>query len=81
MKLLLGFLVALGIGAFCRLLRIPSPAPQAILGSMLVVTMSVGYVVTGQVIDRLKARAIAPPTSSSHSQENKHASHSVQPFR
>ena len=81
MKLLLGFLVAFGIGAFCRLARIPSPAPQAILGSMLVVTMSVGYVVTGQAMDRLKARAITPPTSSSHSLENKHPTHSAQPIR
>jgi XapX domain-containing protein len=81
MKLLLGFVVAFGIGAFCRLARIPSPAPQAILGSMLVVKMSVGYVVTGHVMDRLKARTIASPTSSSHFQENKHASHPVQSIR
>jgi XapX domain-containing protein len=81
MKLLLGFFVAFGIGVFCRLTRIPSPAPQAILGSMLVVTMSIGYVVTGRVVDRLKAQAIVPPTSSSHSQERKHASHPVQPVR
>jgi XapX domain-containing protein len=50
MKLLLGFFVASGIGVFCRLTRIASSAPQAILGSMLVVTMSVGYVVTEQLI-------------------------------
>jgi XapX domain-containing protein len=81
MKLLLGFLVALGIGGFCRLLRIPSPAPQAIPGALLVVMMSVGYVVTDQVIDRLQRRTIAPPTSSSQSQENKHASHPVQRIR
>ncbi|WP_429633198.1 DUF1427 family protein [Tunturiibacter psychrotolerans] len=81
MKLLFGFLVAFGIGAFCRLTRIPLPAPQAIVGSILVVTMSIGYVVTGRVIDRLKAQAIDPSTSSSHSQESKHASYPVQPVR
>jgi XapX domain-containing protein len=81
MKLLLGFFVAFGIGVFCRLTRIPSPAPQAILGSMLVVAMSVGYAVTGQVMDRLKTQTIVPPTSSSNSQGSKHASHPVQPVR
>ena len=54
MKVLLGFLVAFGIGAFCRLTKIPSPAPQAILGSMLVVSMSVGYIVAGQIIHLLQ---------------------------
>lgn len=78
MKLLFGFLVAFGICAFCRLTRVPWPAPEAILGSILVVTMSVGYVVTGQITDRLKAQAIVPP---SYSQESRHASHPVQPVR
>jgi XapX domain-containing protein len=59
MKLLLGFLVAFGIGAFCRLIKIPSPAPQAILGSLLVVSMSTGYVLAGKVIDHLQVHAQA----------------------
>jgi XapX domain-containing protein len=80
MKLLLGFVVAFGIGAFCRITRIPSPAPQAIVGSMLVVTMSIGYVATGQVMARLQARVIAQ-TTALPSQENKHASYPVQPVR
>jgi XapX domain-containing protein len=53
MKLVIGFLVAFGIGAFCRSFRIPSPAPQAIVGSLLVLMMSVGYMVAGQIIDLL----------------------------
>lgn len=68
MKLLLGFMVAFGIGAFCRLTRIPSPAPQAILGSLLVVVMSVGYVTAGHVIDHLQRR-VATQQASSLSQE------------
>jgi XapX domain-containing protein len=46
MKLLLGFLLAFAIGAVCRLARIPSPAPQAIVGALLVVSMSTGYALT-----------------------------------
>jgi len=44
MKIILGFVVAFAIGAMCRLARIPSPAPNAILGALLVVAMTVGYV-------------------------------------
>jgi XapX domain-containing protein len=47
MKLILGFTLAFTIGAVCRLARIPSPAPNALLGSLLVVAMSVGYIAAG----------------------------------
>ena len=80
MKLLLGFLVAFGIGAFTRLMKIPSPAPEAIAGSLLVVTMSAGYVTAGRVIDRLQLRAAARQAPSMI-QENKYARHPVQPVR
>jgi XapX domain-containing protein len=53
-KLFIGFLVAFGIGAFCRWCRIPSPAPQAIPGALLVLMMSVGYIVAGRIIDLLQ---------------------------
>jgi XapX domain-containing protein len=60
MRLLIGFLVAFGIGAFCRSCRIPSPAPQAIVGSLLVVTMSIGYIAAGQIFDLLQIHKIQP---------------------
>jgi XapX domain-containing protein len=63
MRLILGFALAFAIGAVCRLARIPSPAPSALLGSLLVVAMSVGYIAAG--------RALARPIHSSH--ESVHA--------
>ena len=60
MKLLIGFLVAFGVGAFCRLCRIPSPAPQAIVGSLLILAMSSGYLVAGQLIDLLQFHLVLP---------------------
>jgi len=80
MKLVLGFMVAFAIGAFCRLTRIPSPAPQAILGAVLVVTMSIGYVVTGQLMTRLQGRVIVRSTGS-HSQQSQHKTYPVRPVR
>jgi len=56
MRSVLGFVLAFAIGAFCRLVRIPSPAPNALLGSLLVVAMSVGYIAA--------ERALARPQSS-----------------
>jgi XapX domain-containing protein len=50
MKMILGFVLAFAIGVICRLVRIPSPAPNAVLGSLLVVAMSVGYVLTDKCL-------------------------------
>lgn len=80
MRLFLGFLVAFGVGAFCRVARIPSPAPQALVGSLLVVTMSVGYLAAGRAIDRLQNR-VKVRHAPSLFQEKNHARHSIQPVR
>ena len=52
MRLILGFVLAFAIGVVCRVARIPSPAPNALLGSLLVVAMSVGYLAAGRVLAR-----------------------------
>jgi XapX domain-containing protein len=57
MKLFLGFLLAFAIGVGCRLARIPSPAPNAIIGGLLVVSMSTGYVLTDKWLDRRRTIA------------------------
>jgi len=46
MKVMLGFVLALAIGAGARLVSIPAPAPPALIGALLVVAMTVGYLVT-----------------------------------
>lgn len=74
MRLVFGFLLAFGIGIFCRVARIPSPAPQAIIGSLLVVAMSTGFVVADRLMDRRST-----PTSAQQSivpsKEHTHASY------
>lgn len=44
MKIFLGFLVALGIGVVCRLAALPLPAPPVLVGALLVVAMTLGYI-------------------------------------
>lgn len=46
MKVTLGLLLALAIGAACRLAGIPLPAPPVLIGALLVLAMTLGYVVT-----------------------------------
>lgn len=43
MKTTFGLLLAFAIGGVCRLSGIPSPAPPAIVGALLVLSMTVGY--------------------------------------
>jgi XapX domain-containing protein len=66
MRLILGFVLAFAIGAVCRLARIPSPAPNALLGSLLVVAMSVGYIAA----ERALARSIPSSPKSTHEVQN-----------
>lgn len=51
MKVALGFILAFTIGVVCRLAAIPLPAPPLLIGALLVVAMTLGYVMT----DRLSA--------------------------
>lgn len=46
MKIALGLLLALAIGVACRLAAIPLPAPPVLIGALLVLAMTLGYVVT-----------------------------------
>jgi len=46
MKIAIGLLLAAAIGVVCRLAGIPSPAPPAIVGALLVLSMTIGYLVT-----------------------------------
>jgi XapX domain-containing protein len=43
-KIALGLLLGFGIGALCRWLGIPSPAPPVLSGALLVVAMTLGYI-------------------------------------
>jgi XapX domain-containing protein len=66
MNLIPGFVLGFAIGAVCRLARIPSPAPNALLGSLLVVAISVGYIAA----ERALARPIHSLSESAHSVQN-----------
>ena len=41
---IMGILLAMGIGCGCRCFGIPLPAPQSLNGSLLVLTMTCGFV-------------------------------------
>ena len=52
MKPIIGLILAFAIGLACRAFGIPSPAPPLILGALLVMAMTVGYI----AVDRWMAR-------------------------
>jgi XapX domain-containing protein len=58
-KTWLGFALAFGIGAVCRAMGIPLPAPPVLIGALLVVAMTTGYVLT----DRYAAHRVATQKS------------------
>ena len=59
MKIALGLLLALAIGVACRLAAIPLPAPPVLIGALLVLAMTLGYVVTDRFATHREAKTRA----------------------
>ncbi|HEV2686207.1 MAG TPA: DUF1427 family protein, partial [Actinomycetota bacterium] len=47
---LIGLSVGLLIGAGCRYFDIPSPAPPRLIGALLLVAMTLGFIVAGHIL-------------------------------
>lgn len=47
-----GVLVALGIGALVRLLKLPIPAPPTIYGALMVLGLTLGYLAANWFLSR-----------------------------
>lgn len=51
-KTIIGLLVAFSVGFACRAFGIPSPAPPLIMGALLVMAMTIGYLLVDRVMRR-----------------------------
>jgi len=49
-NLIVGIALGLVIGGACRWFDLPLPAPPKLVGALLVVAMSLGFVITGYFI-------------------------------
>jgi XapX domain-containing protein len=56
-KVALGLLLALAIGVLCRLGGIPLPAPPVLIGALLVLAMTIGYVLTDRFAAHREAKS------------------------
>lgn len=61
-KIILGFAIGFLVGAGCRWLDIPAPSPPSIIGALLVVAMTFGYVAA----DRWLTARSHPPATTAH---------------
>jgi XapX domain-containing protein len=50
LQIILGIVMAFVIGAGCRWFDIPSPAPPKLVGALLVVAMTLGFLITDRLI-------------------------------
>ena len=50
MKTASGFLLAFAIGAACRWFEIPLPAPPRLVGALLVVAITVGFLAADRLL-------------------------------
>jgi XapX domain-containing protein len=51
-RLLVAYVLAFGVGMFCKYFEIPAPAPPVIPGALLVVAMTFGYVVGDRILPK-----------------------------
>jgi XapX domain-containing protein len=63
MKILIAFIAAFIIGAASRWTGVPSLAPSAIVGALLIVTMSTGYVSADHFLKRSQSPSVAVSAS------------------
>ncbi len=66
-RLLIAYVLAFGVGMFCKYFEIPAPAPPVIPGALLVVAMTFGYVVGDKILPK-KGGANEPPAISAAAQ-------------
>jgi XapX domain-containing protein len=45
-----GIALGLAVGAFCRWFDIPSPAPPRIIGALILIAMTLGFLAGGWVV-------------------------------
>ncbi len=59
MRLLIAFVLSFSIGAASRWTGVPSMAPQAIVGGLLIVAMSTGWVTVDRVMAKKQPAGVA----------------------
>jgi XapX domain-containing protein len=72
MKIVISLMLAFGIGVTCRLAGIPVPAPPAIVGALLVLAMTCGYLLAGRFAHgrpNVNAKLCGGPTGGSGTRE------------
>jgi XapX domain-containing protein len=72
-KIILGLILALVIGVVCRVAGIPVPAPPAIVGALLGLAMTAGYLLADRFVQRPaehKKYCGGPTGASASKQEN-----------
>ena len=57
MKIALGLILAFAIGAVCRFIDIPLPAPPTVKGVVLVCSITLGFWLTDHLLARLDPAA------------------------
>jgi XapX domain-containing protein len=65
LKTIIGVALAFAIGAACRWIDIPVPAPNKLIGAVLVVAVTLGYLAADRALPALPAGAL-PAGCSGH---------------
>ena len=65
-RMLAGIVLGLCIGAGCRWFDIPVPSPPKLLGALLVVAMTIGYIGADRLIAARMTAGVILPAQRNH---------------
>jgi XapX domain-containing protein len=67
MKTIIGLFVAFALGAVCRVFDIPVPSPPKLVGALLVLTITLGYLAADRVLSPPAAPSARPAGTTDRS--------------
>ncbi len=70
LKTVIGFALAFALGAACRWIDIPVPAPNKLIGALLVLAVTLGYLAADRALPTLDAAAQTDPAPAEKTRDD-----------
>lgn len=70
LKTVIGFALAFALGAACRWIDIPVPAPNKLIGALLVLAVTLGYLAADRALPPLAGSAQAEPAQAEKNRDD-----------
>ncbi|MEQ8317228.1 MAG: DUF1427 family protein [Phycisphaerales bacterium] len=70
LKTVIGFALAFALGAACRWIDVPVPAPNKLIGALLVLAVTLGYLAADRVLPPVEVSAQTDPAQTEKTRDD-----------